>query len=120
MKQTIIRLLCANEAIFLSSVSLLLGNNGTPLRPQSTSFISYWWLYFEGFCPKSNRRVTENEDRGTEKVTENEGGVTEKVTENGDSVTEKLAENSDRLVEKAIENGDKLTKTELAESIGHQ
>ena len=30
-----IRLLCANEALFLSSVSSLLGYNGTPLRPQS-------------------------------------------------------------------------------------
>ena len=30
-----IRLLCANETFFLSSVSSLLGYNGTPLRPQS-------------------------------------------------------------------------------------
>lgn len=30
-----IRQLCANEALFLSSVSSLLGYNGTPLLPQS-------------------------------------------------------------------------------------
>ena len=34
--KSVIRLLRANEAIFLSSISLLLGYNGTPLRPQSS------------------------------------------------------------------------------------
>ena len=34
--KSVIRLLRANESIFLSSVSLLLGYNGTPLRPQSS------------------------------------------------------------------------------------
>ena len=33
--KSVIRLLRANDAIFLSSVSSLLGYNGTPLRPQS-------------------------------------------------------------------------------------
>ena len=33
--KSVIRLLSANEAIFLSSVSSLLGYNGTPLLPQS-------------------------------------------------------------------------------------
>ncbi len=33
--QSVIGLLCANETFFLSSVSSLLGYNGTPLRPQS-------------------------------------------------------------------------------------
>ena len=32
--ESVIRLVRANEAIFLSSVSSLLGYNGTPLRPQ--------------------------------------------------------------------------------------
>ena len=34
--KSVIRLLRANESIFLSSVLLLLGYNGTPLRPQSS------------------------------------------------------------------------------------
>ena len=34
--KSVIRLLRGNESIFLSSVSLLLGYNGTPLRPQSS------------------------------------------------------------------------------------
>lgn len=33
--KSVIRLFCANETFFLSSVSSLLGYNGTPLRPQS-------------------------------------------------------------------------------------
>lgn len=33
--KTFIRLFCANETFFLSSVSSLLGYSGTPLRPQS-------------------------------------------------------------------------------------
>lgn len=33
--KSVVRLLRANETIFLSSISLLLGYNGTSLRPQS-------------------------------------------------------------------------------------
>ena len=33
--KSVIRLFCANETFFLSSVLSLLGYNGTPLRPQS-------------------------------------------------------------------------------------
>ena len=33
--KSVIRLFCANGTFFLSSVSSLLGYNGTPLRPQS-------------------------------------------------------------------------------------
>ena len=33
--KSVIRLFCANETFFLSSVSSLLGYNGTPLRPQN-------------------------------------------------------------------------------------
>lgn len=73
--------------------------------------------YFEGFCPKSNRRVTENEYRGTEKVTENEDGVTEKLIEKSIENGERFTENRIAILRLIAENP-YISKSELADSIG--